>query len=134
MNIFLRPIESDSRPPSSSRLPNASAYPVTTHCRPASEKAKSRWAVGSAMFTMVASSTTINCAIASTTRAHHRPVGTAGAGPDAVLGRSASVVIYPPVRRKVVSTSRFGTGGGPVKAQGLELGSASVARVCGNFW
>jgi hypothetical protein len=44
-----------SRPPSSSKLPNASAYVVTTHCRPASENPRSRWAEGSAMFTMKAS-------------------------------------------------------------------------------
>ena len=44
MKVRLRPKRSAIRPPSSSRLPNASAYAVTTHCRSSSEKPRSRWA------------------------------------------------------------------------------------------
>ena len=72
MNIALRPIRSASLPPSSSRLPNASAYAVTTHCRSARVKCRSRCADGSAMFMIVASSTIISWAIAITARISHR--------------------------------------------------------------
>ena len=71
-NITLRPTTSASLPPSSSRLPNASAYAVTTHCRSASEKCSARCAEGSAMFMIVASSTIISWAIAITARISHR--------------------------------------------------------------
>lgn len=72
MNVFLRPTRSAIRPPSSSSPPNASVYAVITHCRLASDIPRSRWADGRAMFTIVASSTTISCAIAITTRPHQR--------------------------------------------------------------
>ena len=71
-NITLRPTTSASLPPSSSKLPNASAYAVTTHCRSATEKCSAFCAEGSAMFMIVASSTIISCAIAITARIHHR--------------------------------------------------------------
>src|ERR1700712_1962745 len=38
-----------------------------THCRLSGEKCRSVWMFGSATFTIVTSSTTMNCAIASTT-------------------------------------------------------------------
>ncbi len=72
MNARLRPNRSDIRPPSSSRLPKASAYAVMTHCRCGSVKPRSACADGSAMFTMVLSRTTISCAIAMTASTHHR--------------------------------------------------------------
>src|ERR1700753_3313057 len=68
-----------------------------THCRSVVEKPSARCADGSAMFTMVASSTTISWAIPMTARTSHRrcvrPAGppgpapvaappTAGAGPE----------------------------------------------------
>jgi MFS family permease len=63
---------SPSRPPTSSRLPNDSAYAVTTHCRSLLEKPSACWADGSAMFTIVASSTSISWATATTTRTSQR--------------------------------------------------------------
>ena len=38
MNVHLRPNRSEILPPSSSRLPNASAYAVMIHCRSPLEK------------------------------------------------------------------------------------------------
>ena len=72
MKIFLRPNRSPRRPPSSSSPPKASEYAVTIHWRLSSVKPRSRCALGSAMFTMVASSTTISCAMAMTPRASQR--------------------------------------------------------------
>src|SRR5829696_2076206 len=60
------------RPPSSSRPPKASVYAVTIHCRSASLMPRSRWADGSAMFTIDASSTTISWATPITSSASHR--------------------------------------------------------------
>jgi hypothetical protein len=42
------------------------------HCRLASEKPSASWALGRAMFTIVASSTTINCARPTTARINQR--------------------------------------------------------------
>ena len=74
MKTHLRPTTSAMRPPISSSEPKASAYAVTIHCRALSENARSVWAVGSAMFTIVASSTTISCAMPRTARIHQRLV------------------------------------------------------------
>ena len=71
-NVHLRPNRSPMRPPSSSRLPNASAYAVTIHWREPSEKCRAACAEGSAMFTTVASSTTISCAMLRMARIHQR--------------------------------------------------------------
>ena len=60
------------RPPSSSRLPNASAYAVMTHWRWSFVKASASCADGSAMFTTVASSTTMSCAMAMTSKISQR--------------------------------------------------------------
>ena len=60
MKIRRRPKRSPSRPPSSSRLPKARAYPVTTQRRLAVAMPRSFWMKGRAMFTMVPSSTTIS--------------------------------------------------------------------------
>ena len=68
----LRPNMSPMRPPSSSRLPKASAYEVTIHCRPSSPKCSAVWADGRAMFTMVASSTTMSWATETITRINQR--------------------------------------------------------------
>jgi hypothetical protein len=51
---------SPRRPPTSSRLPKASAYDVTTHCRSLFGKPSARCADGSAMFTIVESRTTMS--------------------------------------------------------------------------
>ena len=72
MNTHLRLNMSPSRPPTSSRLPNDSAYAVTTHCRSPLEKPSACWADGSAMFTIVPSSTSISWATAATTRTSQR--------------------------------------------------------------
>jgi len=93
ISIRRRPTRSDSRPPSSSSPPKASEYAVTTHCRSATLKPRSRWAEGSAMFTIVASSTTISCASPTTPRIHQRragppvpPAGRARSGTPATAG------------------------------------------------
>ncbi len=72
MNMTLRPIRSASRPQNSSRLPNDSAYAVTTHCRSASLNASAFCADGSARFITVKSSTTMSWAIPMTTRISQR--------------------------------------------------------------
>ena len=71
-NVRFRPKMSDRRPPTSSSPPNASAYAVMTHWRSVVEKPSARWAEGSAMFTMVASSTTMSWAIPMTARISQR--------------------------------------------------------------
>ncbi len=48
INAHLRPNRSPTLPPTSSRLPNASAYAVTTHCRFSFEKCNARCADGGA--------------------------------------------------------------------------------------
>ena len=60
MNTRLRLNMSPRRPPTSSRLPNASAYEVTTHWRSLFGNPSARWADGSAMFTIVESRTTMS--------------------------------------------------------------------------
>src|SRR6267143_2986824 len=72
MNTHLRLNMSPSRPPTSSRLPNESAYADTNHCRSPLEKPSACWADGSAMFTIVPSSTSISWATAATTRTNQR--------------------------------------------------------------
>ena len=79
ISIRRRPSRSDSRPPSSSSPPKASEYAVTTHCRSALENPSARWAEGSAMFTIVASSTTISWASPTTPRIHQRRADAAAA-------------------------------------------------------
>jgi hypothetical protein len=69
MNIRRLPSRSPARPPSSISPPKVSAYALTTHSRPEPEKPSARWMSGSATLTMVASSTTISCAVAMTRRA-----------------------------------------------------------------
>ena len=71
-SVHLRPNMSAMRPPMSSSEPKLSAYAVTIHCRAPSENARSVCAVGSAMFTTVASSTTMSWAMPSTARIHQR--------------------------------------------------------------
>ena len=71
-NVTFRPSRSLSLPPSSSRLPNASAYAVTTHCRSTMEKPSDFCADGSAMFMIVASRMIMSCARAITPRISHR--------------------------------------------------------------
>ena len=72
MNTVLRLNMSLRRPSTSKRLPNDSAYAVTTHCRSLFEKPSACWADGSAMLTIVASSTSINWATATMPRTIQR--------------------------------------------------------------
>src|ERR1700721_2325742 len=74
-NVTLRPSRSCSRPPSSSRLPKARVYAVTTHCRSTVLKCRARCADGSAMFITVRSRTTMSCAMAMTPRMSQRRSG-----------------------------------------------------------
>ena len=72
MSTRLRPNRSPKRPNRSSRLPNVSEYAVMIHCRFALEKSSAFCADGSAMFTTVASSTTISWAVPSSARISQR--------------------------------------------------------------
>ena len=72
ISAHLRPNRSPTLPPTNSRLPNANAYAVTTHCRLSLEKCNARCAEGKATVTIVASSTTISCATLSNARTAHR--------------------------------------------------------------
>src|SRR5262245_34639837 len=54
------PRMSPARPPGSSRPPKASAYELTTQDKPLAVKPGSAWIFGSATYTTVLSSTTIN--------------------------------------------------------------------------
>ena len=67
-NTSRRPIRSAMRPPSSRNPPKMSVYALMTHCRSLAPNFRSDWMCGSATFTIVTSSTTMNWAIASTTR------------------------------------------------------------------
>ncbi len=60
MNTRSRLNMSPRRPPTSSRLPKASAYDVTTHCRSPFANPSARCADGSAMFTIEESRTTMS--------------------------------------------------------------------------
>src|SRR5580700_2667073 len=71
-NVTFRPSRSASLPPSSSRLPNARVYAVTTHCRSTVVKPSARCADGRATFITVRSSTTMSCARPITHRMSHR--------------------------------------------------------------
>ena len=64
----LRPSKSPARPPSRRKPPNTSVYALTIHWRLASLKPRSFWIDGRATFTIVASSTTMNCARQMRTR------------------------------------------------------------------
>ena len=59
-NMRRRPSMSAARPPRISSPLKAMAYPVTTHCTTEVATPRSRSMAGSAIFTMVKSSTTIN--------------------------------------------------------------------------
>src|SRR5262249_15826404 len=75
------PRMSPARPPSSSKPPKASAYELITQDRPLAVKLRSAWILGSATYTTVLSSTTINwqaAMIAMT--APRREVDAPGAG------------------------------------------------------
>ena len=89
MNVHLRPNRSPSLPPSSSRLPNASAYAVTIHSRLLVEKCSARCADGSAIFTIVESSTTISCAVPSSASTAQRLGSARACGPGVELIRAA---------------------------------------------
>ena len=71
MNRRLRPTKSAARPPSSRKPPKARVYAFTTHCSELAEKSRSSWIEGSATFTTVASSTTMNWAMHTSTRTSH---------------------------------------------------------------
>ncbi len=79
LNIRRRPRISPARPPSISRPPNVTAYPVTTHSRPVPEKCSACWMCGRAVLTMSSSSTSISWAMEITTRASPRCRDLAGA-------------------------------------------------------
>jgi len=79
MKIFLRPTKSAIRPPRRRSDPKASVYAVTTHCWLASVIPKSAFALGIAILTIDASSTTISWAIAMTNRVRHLSGGRTGA-------------------------------------------------------
>ena len=67
-NRRLRPSRSPARPPRSRKPPKTSVYALTIHWRFASERLRSFWIDGSATFTTVPSSTTMNWAKQMRTR------------------------------------------------------------------
>ncbi len=69
-------------------------YAVITHCRSASENARSAWADGSAMFMTVASSAIINWASEMNSRAIHRRSTRGGAASRS----DVLLMAAPPVR------------------------------------
>ena len=90
-NRRLRPNRSPARPPSSMEPPNASVYAVMTHCRSALAKPRSVWIAGSATFTIVASSTTMNWATVTSARTSH------------LLGACDASAPATPVRLRVIA-------------------------------
>ena len=88
MKTRRRPSRSPDLPPSSSSPPNASAYALTTHSRLVPEKPSAVWMCGRATLTMVASSTTMSCAVAMTARARPSRRG-GGRGRAAALDAAA---------------------------------------------
>lgn len=60
MNMRRLPRMSPVLPPSSSSPPKVRVYALTTQARLVVEKSRERWMSGSAMFTMVMSSTTMS--------------------------------------------------------------------------
>jgi hypothetical protein len=73
------PYASASRPPSSKNPPNATAYALTSHCSVVVAICNPCWIDGRATFTIVKSSTTMNCAIDSVT-SNANPARAAPAG------------------------------------------------------
>ena len=65
-NIRAWPNRSASLPPSSRNPPNETAYPLISHCRVDGPMCRPAWTEGRATLMMVKSSTTMNCAMAST--------------------------------------------------------------------
>src|SRR5215472_10485242 len=141
MNILRRPSRSPARPPSSSSPPKVSAYALTTHSRPDPENPSARWMCGSATLTMVASSTTISCAAAKTSRARPRrgppPAVLSAAGPAirAALDRVSDMTVSPRVCFRVLSVpaglppgaSRGGSGPGECCGERLQ---GAVGDLC----
>ena len=109
INTRLRSNMSPSRPPTGSRLPKASAYAVTTHCRSLFGNARARCADGSAMFTIVASRTTMSWAIATTTRTSQRR--SSGAAGLAAGTGDVTEDMSPLIPRLVMTTTAAGDHG-----------------------
>src|SRR6516225_58369 len=80
-----RPSRSASRPPSSKNPPNASAYALSTHCRPTGENPSPRWIAGNASVTIDPSMTTSNWASKISPSARPRCRACPSAGPRAGL-------------------------------------------------
>ena len=66
MNIRREPTRSANRPPGMRKPPKASVYAVITQCRPPPLNPSDSPTTGSAVVTIVASSTTTNCATQAT--------------------------------------------------------------------
>src|SRR3954451_7050788 len=100
MNRRRRPSVSARRPPRRRKPPKISVYAFSTHDRLCSENPTLRWIVGSATFTTVASSTTMNCAAATSTR---RVLGsTRGAGRAAGMASAADITTVRSCRQQAV--------------------------------
>jgi len=129
ISAHLRPNRSPTLPPTNSRLPNASAYAVTTHCRLWGEKCNARCADGSATVTIVASNTTINCATLNKARTAHR-LGPALADPPsrplrvAILGWYSQAAAY----RAGPRPDLAGAGDRPRGRQRAPSGSSPLLR------
>src|SRR3954449_4374964 len=71
-NSLRRPMRSAARPPRSRKPPNIRVYALTIHCSCSVVRSRSVWIDGRATLTIVASSTTMNWAKQTTTRAAQR--------------------------------------------------------------
>src|SRR3954469_7990707 len=119
MNSRRRPSASASRPPSSRKPPKISVYAFSTHDRLCSENARLRWIVGSATFTTVASSTTMNCAAATSTRT---VLGsTRGAGRAAGMASAADITTVRSCRQQAVGEHDLDDGGNRLDARPVAL-------------
>ena len=104
MKTRRRPSRSPDLPPSSSSPPNVSAYALTTHSRLVPEKPSAVWMCGRATFTMVASSTTISCAVAMTASA--RPSRRDGAPVPGLPAACDAAAVTTSVAREPFSAAR----------------------------
>ena len=99
-----RPKTSPIRPPVTSRTANVSVYAFTVHSRFAVEASRSRWIDGSATFTTVLSSITMNSAKHIAPSVHQRRSA------SSMVGRARAMGC--PVRRRVARRGRVRRRGG----------------------
>src|SRR6202043_2434579 len=114
-NIRRRPNRSPARPPRNSNPPKVRAYALITHSRSVGLNFSARWIDGRAMFTIVPSSTTINCVTAITMSARRKFLGS-----GETLGSASTAPEIGVLMGRTTPTSGMDLGGEPqVKTNGL---------------